>query len=180
MSKEDQDIGGNAAGRQSVNNGSELMLNHNSTAEREHSQNPHRSDSAQVEIHRKPVEPTEVGGDSLSGKNEKEKHSASFNVRRRSSSHSVKSKEMLASTPGAEKEGDEAARDNRSLSDAQDDGLENLGDDEQGSEHEAEDSNLNIMEKFRLVMKEKMNDGSLNNQPFGPPPEELIRKSAMD
>lgn len=179
MSKEDQDVSGNGAGRQSINNGSELMLNHNSTAERERSQNPLRADSAQVEAGR-PAEPTEVGGDSLTAKHENEKHGQSFNMRRRSSSQSVKSKEMLASTPEVEKERDEAARDNGSLSEGQDDGQENFGDDEQGSEHEAEDSNLNIMEKFRLVMKEKIHDGSLNNQPFGPPPEELIRKTAMD
>ena len=37
------------------------------------------------------------------------------------------------------------------------------------------------MEKFRLVMKEKMTEGSIGGSaPFGPPPEELIRKSAMD
>ena len=64
MSKEDQDVSGNGAGRQSINNGSELMLNHNSTAERERSQNPVQTDSAQVEAGR-PAEPTEVGGDSL-------------------------------------------------------------------------------------------------------------------
>ena len=61
-----------------------------------------------------------------------------------------------------------------------DDDQENFGDDEQGkSDGEADESNLNIMDKFRQVMKEKLTAG-LGNQPFGPPPEELIRKTAMD
>ena len=47
MSKEEQD-GGVAAGRDSLHNGSELMLNNDSTAEREKSQNPRRADSRQL------------------------------------------------------------------------------------------------------------------------------------
>jgi hypothetical protein len=68
------------------------------------------------------------------------------------------------------------------LNDTQEEGMENFGDDEgANSDNEADDSNLNIMEKFRLVMKEKINDGSIGGgTTFGPPPEELIRKTAMD
>jgi hypothetical protein len=36
------------------------------------------------------------------------------------------------------------------------------------------------MDKFRQVMKEKLTAGAFGNKPFGPPPEDLIRKTAMD
>jgi hypothetical protein len=69
------------------------------------------------------------------------------------------------------------AKENKSASDGQ----ENFGDDEQGnSDHEADESNLNIMEKFRQVMKDRFKEGILENRPLGPPPEELIRKSAFE
>ena len=72
-------------------------------------------------------------------------------------------------------------KENKSASDVQDDGQENFGDDEQGnSDHEADESNLNIMEKFRQVMKDRFKEGILENRPLGPPPEELIRKSAFE
>ena len=70
---------------------------------------------------------------------------------------------------------------NKSLSDGQEEGHENFGDDEQGnSEHDADESNTNIMEKFRQVMKDRFKDGSFENKTFGPPPEELIRKTASE
>ena len=45
MSKDDDGTGQRG---ESVNNGSELMLNNNSTADREHSQNPPRAESMAI------------------------------------------------------------------------------------------------------------------------------------
>ncbi len=72
MSKQEEDdnnrIGESAERRESYNNGSELMLNNNSTADGEHSQNPHGADSGQaISVGRnQPQQETgEIGGDSL-------------------------------------------------------------------------------------------------------------------
>ena len=100
MSKEAEDGGGTAQRGESINNGSELMLNNTSTADREHSQNPPRAESMAISNDRKGnKQETEIGGDSLLVKTEHEKHSESFNLRRRSSSQSLRSKEILAATP---------------------------------------------------------------------------------
>ena len=95
-----------------------------------------------------------------------------------------KSKKVFEYNSKTEKRGNENLalnKDNKSLSDAQDDGQENFGDDEQApSDQEVDDTNLNIMEKLRQVMKVRFKDGILENRPLGPPPEELIRKSAFE
>ena len=74
-----------------MNNRSELMLHGNSTADRERSQNPPRAESMAIshDERKKKQETGEMGGDSLitsKNNNDLEKHSESFNLRRRSSS----------------------------------------------------------------------------------------------
>ena len=191
--------------RESINNGSELLLNHNSTAEREHSINQVRPDSVLLDHNTtttnngkdNSVQDNAFAQNSVQQKKEQDKISNDqFNFRGRSSSQSDTSN--LAGTAAVEvpvtnskvfeyskteKRATENSKpkENKSASDVQDDGQENFGDDEQGnSDHEADESNLNIMEKFRQVMKDRFKEGILENRPLGPPPEELIRKSAFE
>lgn len=89
---------------------------------------------------------------------------------------SQKSEGSRQATPA--KSGEESHNSGASNSDNND--AQRFGDDEAASDVEQEASNQNIVEKFRLAMKQSTLLGPPLQQNFGPPPEDLIEKSAQD